>query len=276
LPLRTAALGKSFAHPVVAGYGLRTERVRAAIAAVRSGKDPDKAPRELERALEADVVVGVTMDIAAAERLVKDLAAARVAEDGGVPHGATTKKLPPKWATRAAPGALALPKGSFFLDDRTNVVTEPTLFVPDGATTWVLDGPDDAACTETAKRLLAVKPPAGKDDALFARAGVVVAGYVSPLAFALPMHRLTLGMPSAGGAGTSALADLERDLAAAKTALPFVVAVQKRDDGGMATFEIRGHRAAFQTAFEHVGGVLGGGVAFFLAYAVMGAFGASP
>ncbi len=273
-----AALARTFQKPVVAGYGVRADRARAALAAVRTAKDPEKATRALEKALDAYAIVGGTIDAAAAESAIRDLAADWNAEDKDA-LGKGKKAGPPKWSVRAAPAALGLPRGSFFLDERkvdAHAKTEisPTLFFPDGATTWSVDGPDDAACAETAKKLLVAKPAAA-DDALFARKGAVVSGYLSSIVGAFAMHRISLGL---GGGGSSApssatLAEIERDLAAPRLPLPFVLTAERRGDGGTASFEIRGERAAFQMLGEHVGGALGSGLGMLVAFAAIGLLG---
>ncbi|HEY8078738.1 MAG TPA: hypothetical protein VIF62_31620 [Labilithrix sp.] len=257
-----ATLARAFQKPVVAGYGVRADRARAAIAAVRSAKDPEKAMRALEKALEAYSIVGGAIDVATAQSAMKDLAADWNAEE----TDAKVKK-PPRWSIRAAPPALGLPRGSFFLDDRkAKADASPTLFFPDGATTWAVDGADDVACADAAKKLAAAKPSAA-DDALFARKGAVMSGYLSSIVGAFAMHRLTLGT---GAPAPSALADIERDLAAPRLPLPFVLTTERQGDGGVARFEIHGERAAYQMLGEHVGGVLGSGLAMLVAFAAIG------
>jgi hypothetical protein len=194
-----------------------------------------------------------------------------------------------------------MPKGSFFLDETKADWTfntpyggsspgikapatpqadkETTLFAPAGATTWAVSGPDDAACVATMKALFAKKPPKIEEDALFKRKGLVAAGYLSSLVGAFAMHRLSLKLGGLGGLGggavpSSALADVERDLATPRMALPFVLTSQPRADGGVVTFEIRGERDAFLVLGEHLGSVLGGGMTVFMALALLGAMGA--
>src|SRR5207237_568031 len=70
-----ATIARVFQKPVVAGYGIRADRARAALAAVRTAKDPEKATRALEEALEAYTIAGGAIDIASVETAVKDLAA---------------------------------------------------------------------------------------------------------------------------------------------------------------------------------------------------------
>jgi hypothetical protein len=259
-------IAKAAQKPFVVGYGVRLDRARTALAAVRTAKDPEKAMQALTNALDSYSIGALAMDIADAEALAKDLGALKN----------TTK--PPPFKHRVAPAALGLPKGSFFTDLVTNANAKPkptvetTLYFASSGSTWMVTGPDDAACVDTAKKMLVTKAPKIEEDALFKRKGVVAAGYLSSLVGAFALHRFTIGFGSltGNGASTAVLAEIEKDLALKRMPLPFVVTAQRQGDGGIATFEVRGERDAFQVIGEHVGSTIGTGLGFIVMLMAIG------
>jgi hypothetical protein len=207
-------------------------------------------------------------------------------------------KRAPRWVLRAAPAKLGLPKGSFFIDETKidwhtyaaamnpggapktapKPETESSLFVPDpSGATWAVSGPDDAACAESAKKLLASAPPKREEDGLFKRKGLVAAGYISSVVGAFAMHKVSLGVSSMSGSGSlpsgDTLAEIEHDLATPRSPLPFVLTAQKEGSGGIATFEIRGERDAFKVLGEHLAESMFGGLSIFFMMAMMSGMG---
>lgn len=266
------AVGKVLEKPVTIGYGVRLDQAKTALAAVRAAKDPDKAMTALERALEPYLVYSVSVEPAAAERALKDVAASWTSssEDVSKKYGSSYPST--RHAVRTAPSKLGLPKGSFFFDTTSpdwrhsaggpagmKTKTEHIVHVPIGNATWGVTCPDEKTCAEAAKKLLApaaANAPKRSLDPLFERKGIAFAGYLSSLVGAFTMHRVSLGSPS-GGVPNDVLTEIEHDLASPRLELPFVVTTEKHGDGGNVAFEMRGERDAVRMIGEHAG--LGGG-----------------
>lgn len=297
-----AKLGAALEKPFVGGYGIRVDRARAALAAVRTAKDPAKATHTLEQALDAYVVYHLALELPKADAMMRSFVSAWNIEDENNPFyssgsmfdtKAPPKKGPkkaPRWAFRAAPAKLGLPKGSFFVDETKvdwhtylaasdpNAAknapkpdTESTLFVADGAGgVWAASGPDDAACAETAKKLLATTAPKNADDPIFARKGLIAAGYLSSLVGSFAMHKMSISFNASGAVPpASTLAEIEHDLSTPRQPLPFALTAEKQGAGGSAMFEIRGDKDAFKAIGEHVRESLFGVGAIFLMLAAM-------
>ncbi len=264
------AIGQALEKPVTIGYGVRADRAKTALAAVRTAKDVETAMQALERALEPYVVYAVEVEPAAAERVLRDAAGAwtRAAE-------ARDKKVrssvpSTRYAVRIAPARLGLPKGSFFLDiteadasrsagpgGKTPTKTEHVVHVPVAGHTWGLTCPDEKTCVEGAKRWLAPAPAGPREvHPMFRRRGVALAGYASSFVGAFTLHRASIG-GSSNALPTDVLAELERDLASPRRELPFVVTTETSGDGGTVAFEMRGEHEAFRVLAEHAG--VGGG-----------------
>lgn len=266
------AVGKVLEKPVTIGYGVRLDQAKTALAAVHAAKDPEKAMAALERALEPYLVYSVTVEPAIAERALKDVAASWTSSGEEYEKKYRTSYPTTRHTVRAAPAKLGLPKGSFFFDTispdwrrspgggpgNVQTKTEHIVHVPIGGATWGLTCPDEKACAEGAKKLLAPSANASKRslDALFERKGIAFAGYVSSLVGAFTMHRVYLGSPS-GGVPSDVLTEIEHDLASPRLELPFVVTTEKQGEGGTVALEMRGERDAFKMLGEHAG--LGGG-----------------
>lgn len=267
------ALGEAFKKPAVLGYGVRLDKARGALASVRAAtKDQEKAVRALEDALEPQMTYALSLDVATAEKLMRELGAAWTAvsqEHERQSAGSGSVYPHPKFAVRPAPAKWGLPKGSFFFDETKadwvhvastpgggtapKTKTEYTLHVQDGALVWGITCVDEKVCVEGAKKILGSGAPAKREpDELFQRKGILCAGYFSSLMGALSLHHHTLANAS-GPALADALAEIERDLAAPRMVLPFVLTTAKAGDGGTLSFEIRGERDAFRILGEHVG-----------------------
>jgi hypothetical protein len=257
-----------------------------AFAAVRAAKDPEKAMAALERALEPYLVYSVSVEPAAAERALRDVATSWTSSSEEYEKKYASSYPMTRHTVRAAPAKLGLPKGSFFFDTTSpdwrhsagspgnvKTKTEHIVHVPVGGATWGLTCPDEKACVEGAKKLLA---PANANaakrplDKLFERKGIAFAGYLSSLVGAFTMHRVSLGSPS-GGVPNDVLTEIEHDLASPRLELPFVVTTEASDkggEGGTVAFEMRGERDAFKMLGEHAG--FGGGTGLgILVYAAM-------
>ena len=144
------------------------------------------------------------------------------------------------------------------------------MLAPIGNATWGLTCPDEKACVEGAKKLLAPassSSPKRSLDALFERKGIAFAGYLSSLVGAFTMHRVSLGSPSSG-VPNDVLTEIEHDLASPRLELPFVVTTEKQGEGGNVAFEMRGERDAFKMLAEHAGAGSGTGLGI-LVYAAM-------
>lgn len=261
------AIGKALEKPVTVGYGVRADQAKTALAAVRAAKDPDKAMQALERALDAYLVYSVAVEPAAAERALRDAAASWTASADARDKKYRSPIPSTRYAVRAAPARLGLPKGSFFLDvtrpdwsrgtgTSAKTKTEHVVHVPVAGGTWGLTCPDEKACVDGAKRLVAPATGVKRElHPLFQRKGVALAGYLSSLASAFTMHRVSL-VGSSTTIPADVLAEIEHDLASPRLELPFVLTTERSGEGGTVAFEMRGERDAFKVLGEHAG--LGG------------------
>jgi hypothetical protein len=160
------AIGKLLEKPVTIGYGVRLDRAKSALTAVRAATDPEKAMTALERALEPYLVYAVSVEPAAAERALKDVAAAWTASSEDYGQKYSTSYPTTRHTVRAAPAKLGLPKGSFFFDTTSpdwrhssggaggvKTKTEHIVNVPAFGATWGLTCPDEKACAEGASEI---------------------------------------------------------------------------------------------------------------------------
>jgi hypothetical protein len=287
-----ASLAKLFGRPFAAAYGVHVERAKAAVAAIRTAKDPSKEKKVLDKALDGHGVLATATDIATVERTVRQLIAADVATEAAKPK----PKLGPKdprptppttHLVRVAAARFGLPKGSFFVDETKaefslreamdgakekgkpalpKMKTESTLFVPEGpGTTWAFLGDEERVLVESAKRTLAAPPSARTVDPMLRQPGVIVGGYLSSFVGAFAMHSLTSAF--APGGLHEDLVELEKDLTAPRLPIPFVLMAQRRGEGGVLRFETKGDAEAFKIVGEHLGFV-GAGAAL-LVYALL-------
>ncbi len=275
------AIGKALETPVSIGYGIRADQAKTALAAVRAAKEPDKAMQALERALDAYLVYSVAAQPAAAERALRDIASSWTTASEAREKKHHSSFPPTRYAVRAAPPKLGLPKGSFLFDitrpdwspaggGGKKTKTEHIVHVPVGGGTWGLTCGDEKSCAEGAKRLVSSAPAVKRElHPLFRRQGLVLAGYVSSLVGAFAMHRASL-VGSTGGVPSDVLAEIEHDLASPRLELPFVLTTVRHHDGGTVAFEIRGERDAFKVLGEHAGfgGTAGVAMLFWAALAL--------
>lgn len=277
------AVGKILEKPVTVGYGVRLDHAKAALAAVRTAKDPYKAMEALERALAPYLVYAVSVEPAVAERALRDVATSWSSSSEEYERKYSTSYPGTRYAVRTAPSKLGLPKGSFFFDETSpdwrhstggpagvKTKTEHIVHVPVGNVTWGLTCADEKTCVEGAKKLLAptgASPVKRPLDKLFERKGIAFAGYLSSLVGAFTMHRVSLGTPS-GGVPNDVLTEIEHDLASPRLELPFVVTAEPAAEGGTVALEMRGERDAFKMLGEHVGFGNGAGLGI-LVYAAM-------
>jgi hypothetical protein len=275
------AVGKAVEKPVTISYGVHVDQAKTALAAVRAAKDPQKAAAALEKALEEFLVFVVSVEPAVAEKALKDLAAAWTtqAEARDKKYGSTYPST--RYAVRSAPARLGLPKGTFFFETTTpdwrsyqggaggsnnsranmKTKTEYSVHFPNAGGTWALTCPDEKACADGVKKLLAPQTTPKKNlDAFFQRKGVVLEGYLSSLVGAFTMHRYSMSSSPGAAIPSDVLADIEHDLASPRLELPFVVTTEKQGEGGTVAFEVRGERDAFKVLGEHAGFGGSGGI----------------
>jgi len=275
-------LGKAFEKPVAIGYGVRTDRVKSALAAARSAKDPEKALHALQEAMEPYFAVATSIDLAEAERGVRDAIAYFNGEAAEREKQSKSKYPSTKYAFRFAPAKLALPRGSFFVyETKVDWVrasgmtgnaapptrTDSTVFFTGGQHTWAIGGPDEKACVDSAKKILAPSTAKEEPNALFKRPGVVVSGYFSSQLGAFTMHRIGDASMSGGSIPTDVLLDIEHDLTVKRVPLPFVFTTTKRAAGGDVAFEVRGEKDAVKVIGKHLG--LGGNIGSNLIYMLL-------
>jgi hypothetical protein len=215
-------------RPIEAGYGIDAARVKKALAAVRTSKDPVKTTRALADALAGYEMARIPVEIASVEALTRGYAksendkekekqkeaantaatAASVAKSKGVKaESLVSHDTTHAWAVRPVPAKVGLPKGSFALDDSKKEWRTPgawqkstgiTFFVPgpgagSKSATWIVTCTEEAACVERAKIAIAEKPPTKTTrDVLFQQPGLVLAGDLSTLVGAFAIHRLQL------------------------------------------------------------------------------------
>jgi hypothetical protein len=292
LSVAGGSLAKLFGRPFAAAYGVHVERAKAAVAAIRTAKDPSKEKKVLDKALDGHGVLATATDIATVERTVRELIAADVASEAGKAKpkpGPKEPKPPPPTthAVRAAAARYGLPKGSFFVDETKaeapslreamdpagkgkpsapKMKTEATLFVPEGqGTTWAFLGDEERVLVESAKRALATPASSRAVDPMLRQPGVIVGGYLSSFVGAFAMHSLTSAF--APGGLHDDLVELEKDLTAPRLPIPFVLTAQRRGEGGVLRFETKGEAEAFKIVGEHLGFV-GAGAAL-LVYALL-------
>lgn len=290
-------------RPWAAGYGVDVAAVKKVLAEHKTTSDGAAWQKSLSKAIDGYAFFALTTDVAAFEKLAKELV--RVADldakqppkaAPGAPSPAPPIARPPpaQKAFRSAPAALGLPKGSFFVDETKEVVdgpafdpkthkpntkkvrrTTPTMLaVGEGAQTFVVAGlDDDKAYAGAAKRILARKPQAREMDPYFRQPGLVLGGEVTTLIGAFASHEIGMAFkPSMSADDRDKLvADLEGDLAQ-RLVIPFALAVERRGAGGVLSFDVRGEAAAFRTLGEHAAAGLGL-AALFLLLPVMGMFG---
>ena len=271
-------MSKLFEKSFSAGYGVRSERVKAGVLAMRTGKDKDKAKKQLGDALEGQMLFSIGLDSTAVQTTLKDAIPTWNADAKKWSSG--NQKPFDRYSLKPAAAKLGLPKGSFVLEETQQdwsamsavsptgptpptpkLKTEPTIFVPDGATTWGFMGGDEAAVLDLAKKVIANKAKPAEVDPLFKRSGVVAAGYFASSVGAFGMHRYDVlyGNPT-----PDVLADLEKDATAPRMPLSFVVTNEKKGEGGNVAFEISGERAAVLMLGEHASKSFLGSVGYLL------------
>lgn len=287
-------------RPWAAGYGVDVAAVKKVLAEHKTAKDAAAWQKSLSKAIDGYAFFALTADVAAFEKLAKELVRAADLDAKQPPKGAaapshSVARTPPApKAFRAAPAGLGLPKGSFFVDETKEVVegpeldpkthkpntkkvrrTAPTMLaVGEGAQTFVVAGlDDDRAYAGAAKRILGRKPEPREMDPYFRQGGLVLGGEVTTLIGAFASHEIGMAFkPSMSAEDRDKLvADLEGDLAQ-RLVIPFALAVERRGPGGMVSFDVRGEAAAFRTLGEHAAAGLGL-AALFLLIPVMGMFG---
>jgi hypothetical protein len=275
-----ALLGRPFA----ASYGVHVERAKAAVVAIRSGKEPAKARKALDQALEGHGVVATSTDVATVERTARAVIAAEAASATPTPGPKAPSPAPGTTrAVRAAAAGLGLPRGSFFLDETKvdpapreatgkgerrgpRMKTESTLLVPQGDATWAFLGDEERGLVDSAKRTLSAPPPARAVDPLLRRPGLILGGYVSSFAGAFAMRGLTSAF-FASGAPNDDLVELEKELSAPRLPIWFALTAARRGEGGVARLESKGDVEAFKRVAAK-SGVAAAGLAL-LVYALV-------
>ena len=272
-------ISKLFEKSFAAGYGVRPDKVKAGVVAMRSGKDKDKAKRDLATALEGQLMFSVAVESTVMQSTMKDAVPIWNEEAKHWMQPDPGKKPIDRFSIKTAGANLALPKGSFLVVEKsvdwdpsamaavtpgtvptTKYKDEPTLFVPEGSSTWGFYGGDEAAVAELAKKILANKKPP-EADPIFKKPGVVFAGYFGSTVGAFSMHRYDVKY---GNPTPEVLADLEKDAASPRLPLAFVVTNEKKGDGGNIAIEAVGERAAVQVLGEHVSELFFGSIGYML------------
>lgn len=281
LPPADAAKAKAVADevsaismkPLGAAYGVDLPEVTRALAAYRGTKDPKKAQKALEKAIDGYGVFAASTDVASAQRLMKETARLfevqeQTARSGGSVPAPKAQKKSPGTTFRTAGAALGLPKGAFFLDEIKTVeegtgkkktskrVTAPEmLVVGDGTFTYFLVGlPDDATFAARAKEIVTRKPVSGASKSPYSdRKGLLLGGQFTSLVGAFASHEVSLSVDETQSeeARKKLADDLERDLAAPRLVIPFALTSERHGAGGRVAFDIRGPSKAFASVGEH-------------------------
>lgn len=262
--------------PLGAAYGVDLPEVTRALAAYRSTKDPKKAQKALERAIDGYGVFAASTDVTSAQRLMKEAARLFEVQEKSTRSGASApkKKNATSSTFRTASAALGLPRGAFFLDETKTVeegtgkkktskrVTAPEmLVVGDGTFTYFLVGlPDDATFASRAKEIVARRPASGAAKSPYAdRKGLLLGGQLTSLVGAFASHEVSLRIDETQSeeARKKLADDLDRDVAAPRLVIPFALTSERRGSGGRVAFEIRGSSKAFVSVGEHAFSGLG-------------------
>ncbi len=256
--------------PLGAAYGVDLPEVTRALAAYRSTKDPKKAQKSLEKAIDGYGVFAASTDVTSAQRLMKEAARLFEVQEKSTRSGASApkKKNATSSTFRTASAALGLPRGAFFLDETKTVeegtgkkktskrVTAPEmLVVGEGTFTYFLVGlPDDATFAARAKEIVARKPASGAAKSPYAdRKGLLLGGQLTSLVGAFASHEVSLRIDETQSeeARKKLADDLDRDVAAPRLVIPFALTSEQRGSGGRVAFEIRGSSKAFVSLGEH-------------------------
>ncbi len=281
LPPADAAKAKAVADevsaismkPLGAAYGVDLPEVTRALAAYRGTKDPKKAQKALEKAIDGYGVFAASTDVASAQRLMKETARLfevqeQTARSGGSVPSPKAQKKSAGTTFRTAGAALGLPKGAFFLDEIKTVeegtgkkktskrVTAPSmLVVGDGTFTYFLVGlPDDATFAARAKEIVTRKPVSGASKGPYSdRKGLLLGGQLTSLVGAFASHEMSLRFDETQSeeARKKLADDLEHDVAAPRLVIPFALTSERRGPGGRVAFDIRGPSKAFASVGEH-------------------------
>jgi hypothetical protein len=243
-PDEAAVVGSFMTQPAALGYRMRIDRAKKALTDARTSKNIEKGTRELDDALEPRFVYALSAQAADVERALRAIASSS------------------RRSVRTASAGLGLPKGSFFFDERlTDTSTSGTrfthtLFAPAATLLWGVDCATEDACVEAMKRLTSTTPPPTADNDLFHQPGILAAGYLPSFVQIAPSTRILLR--SVGGSSPTradVLTNIERELGAPPSRLPFVLRTSREGDGGTVALRMRGSASAFRTMVEH--GVLG-------------------
>jgi hypothetical protein len=256
--------------PLGAAYGVDLPEVTRALAAYRSTKDPNKAQKALEKAIDGYGVFAASTDVTTAQRLMKEAARLFEVKEKASRTGAPapSKKSSTSTTFRTAGASLGLPKGAFFLDETKTVeegtgkkktnkrVTAPEmLVVGDGTFTYFVVGlPDDTTFAARAKEIIARKPTSGAAKSPYAdRKGLLLGGQLTSLVGAFASHEVSLRIDETQSeeARKKLADDLDRDVAAPRLVIPFALTSERRGPGGRVAFEIRGSSKAFVSVGEH-------------------------
>ncbi len=258
-------VGSFTTSPAVIGWGMRVDRARTALGAVRVAKEKDqeRAIQTLEDALQPQLVYALAASIGAVEQAIRGIVTASSAGPSGVAPGG-----PPSYRVRPAPAALGLPKTSFVLEARsvdwarraTTTTNTPPIRVTYTLFASAFDGvlgvtcPALDLCAEAYRRLTSKAPGPRVDHELFHRGGLVASGWASSSSGVQAVHRIMLETATPP-VPPDILANLERDLLAPRFKLPFVVTTAREGAGGTVSAEMRGSRDAFRAALDQ--GLLG-------------------
>ena len=264
----TEDIKKLLMSPYGVAYGIDLPRVSAALEELAKAKEPDKAKKALAAAVDGYVLGAVTADVGTVQRLTREgirlVDLEKKASAAQNPGTASAEKS--LTTVRAAAPALALPRGSFFVDETKTVpgktpkapskqeVKTSGLCFADGATTFMLFGlADDRTYAAIAKEIVSRKTAPRALDPLLTQKGIILGGQVTSLVGAFGSHELLLKDPGKMDkvSRDKLVADLQGDLAAPKLPIPFALSANREGAGGVLAFDVKGDKAAFATIFSH-------------------------
>ncbi len=254
--------------PYGVAYGIDLSRVSAALAELKKAKEPDKAKKALAAAVDGYVLGAVSVDVVTLQRLAREgVRLGELAKKASAAQNPASVSADKSLTTfRPAPAGLALPKGSFFVDDTKTVagktpkapskkeVKTSGLCFADGATTFMLFGlADERTYAATAKEILTRKTTPRALDPLLTQKGIILGGQITSLIGAFGSHELLLKDPGKLDkvSRDKLVLDLEGDLAAPKLPIPFALSANREGAGGVLAFDVKGDKAAFATIFSH-------------------------